>query len=250
MAGVKIAKPTGPVSNGPSKGQGAEKKTYHHGNLRDAMISHGRRILELEGIGAMSLRLAARHAGVSQTAPGYHFGNKEGLLAAIAAQGFKELADQRLSRLAETTDPEQRVVAIVGTYLDFALKNKGLFHLMFGPKLLNRVDHAELLSEALKSFALFDVTVSTFARLCGWPEESVPEATIAAWSVEHGLTSLILNAQFPLSPSPTSVERAVDTTIKVLIEGIRLAASTMVLRTRACCKKVETIFRLKHALII
>ncbi len=64
---------------------------YHHGSLRDSLVEWGTHLLDTEGIDAMSLRAAAKAAGVSPAAPSRHFGDKNGLLAAIAAQGFRDL---------------------------------------------------------------------------------------------------------------------------------------------------------------
>ncbi len=69
-----------------------KKASYHHGALRDALIRSAREILESDGYEALTLRAAARRAGVSQAAPYNHFADKAALLDAIAALGFKEFA--------------------------------------------------------------------------------------------------------------------------------------------------------------
>ena len=71
--------------------------TYHHGNLRNALIVASMAILAEEGAAALTLRKAARKAGVSHAAPYRHFADKDALLAAIAEEGF-----QRLSAMIET----------------------------------------------------------------------------------------------------------------------------------------------------
>src|SRR3989442_7084727 len=68
------------------------RASYHHGDLRNALIAEGRTLLELKGARDLSLRETARRAGVSIAAPSRHFDGKEALLAAIAASGFRELA--------------------------------------------------------------------------------------------------------------------------------------------------------------
>src|SRR5438128_2070927 len=64
------------------------KAAYHHGNLREALVSQGLSIVESEGLPALTMREIARRTGVTQTAPLHHFEGKEGLLAAIAALGW------------------------------------------------------------------------------------------------------------------------------------------------------------------
>src|SRR5579885_21125 len=69
----------------------ASRKTYHHGNLREALIEASLDLIAESGPKALTLREAARRAGVSHNAPYRHFQDKDDLLAAVAAQGFREL---------------------------------------------------------------------------------------------------------------------------------------------------------------
>src|SRR5215467_776183 len=84
------------VANANSESEGAaragEPRLYHHGDLRAALIRAGLAILAEEGVQALTLRAAARRAGVSHNAPYRHFADKEALLAAIAEEGFIDLA--------------------------------------------------------------------------------------------------------------------------------------------------------------
>ena len=75
------------------------KTSYHHGNLREELVSQGLAILEEEGLPALTMREIARRIGVTQTAPLHHFEGKTGLLAAIAALGFRMLFDARMEAL-------------------------------------------------------------------------------------------------------------------------------------------------------
>src|SRR5215467_12607566 len=72
--------------------EAGEQHLYHHGDLRAALIRAGLAILAEEGVQALTLRAAARRAGVSHNAPYRHFADKEALLAAIAEEGFIDLA--------------------------------------------------------------------------------------------------------------------------------------------------------------
>src|SRR5215510_3827207 len=77
----------------------ADARPYHHGNLREDLVRCGKEQLREVGLAELSLRRIASEVGVSQVAPKHHFGNKEGLLAAIAASGFRDLTEFRYSRL-------------------------------------------------------------------------------------------------------------------------------------------------------
>src|SRR5437016_7879863 len=96
--------------------------TYHHGNLRTALLRAAGERLEKQGITALSLREAARRVGVSHNAPYRHFADRETLLAALAAQGFDELA------AAVASGPPARMGE---AYVSFALEHPQRFRLMF-----------------------------------------------------------------------------------------------------------------------
>jgi len=72
--------------------------TYHHGDLRAAMLAAASKIVEKEGTTGLSVREAARRAGVSHNAPYRHFPDREALLAAVAAEGFRELGERLKDR--------------------------------------------------------------------------------------------------------------------------------------------------------
>src|SRR5216117_2127251 len=97
--------------------------TYHHGNLRTALLRAAGERLEKQGITALSLREAARRAGVSHNAPYRHFADREALLAALAAEGFAMLAE----RLRGQPGREMGEA-----YVRFALEQPQRFRLMFG----------------------------------------------------------------------------------------------------------------------
>ena len=103
------------------------KKSYHHGNLRNALISAGVAILSSEGASAVSLRKVAREAGVSHAAPYRHFADKEALMVAIAEEGFHKLA-QELEKAfvrfpTHPNDSFGELVEMSMVYLRFAEKN-------------------------------------------------------------------------------------------------------------------------------
>src|SRR5262245_27538318 len=145
--------------NGATKG-GSRK--YHHGNLRPALVNAGLRLLESEGVRALSLRAVARKARVSHTAPYHHFRGKAELLAAVAAMGFDrlvELIGQEAPR-AKADDPLARLYAVGRGYLRFALTHPSIFRLMFRPELIRPVEHLLLQQAEGRAFgALMEAIV-------------------------------------------------------------------------------------------
>jgi len=193
---------------------------YHHGDLRNALIVEGRRLLEQLGAHELSLRHVAREVGVSIAAPSYHFEGKEGLLAAIAAQGFDELADVRREITASTTDPLRKVYRMMESYVRFAEREKGLFNLMVGPRILERNAYKGLSDAARSSFDLFADAVCDYARGKGWLDKDLNLVVHAAWSVEHGLATLILADRVPRFDRKIDVPQMIDFSISLLLSGV------------------------------
>jgi AcrR family transcriptional regulator len=178
---------------------GAEKRRYHHGNLRAALIAAAEAILRERGATGFSLREAARRAGVSAGAPAHHFGDARGLLTAVAAGGFARLARQ-LRTASERAGPDSRLAAISAAYLEFARENGALFGIMWLRDLLDQSD-PEYLSAGRDAFNVLEqaatgreVAVATGPRT---PDPSV----IAAWSLVHGLARLTLDGALDTVPA-------------------------------------------------
>src|SRR5262245_57949686 len=127
-----------------------DEKPYHHGNLKAELLAAASALLDEGGAGAVSLRAAARRAGVSATAPYRHFADKEVLLAAVAAEGFRAFG-AALTAAASNPTP---LAAMGLAYVRFALAHRGLFRLMFGPGIPDRDRHPELAAAADRAFAV------------------------------------------------------------------------------------------------
>jgi AcrR family transcriptional regulator len=220
--------------------------SYHHGDLRSALILEGRRALEQHGVQELSLRQVARAAGVSEAAPSKHFENKEGLLAAIAAEGFRELAAVRLKLVTSATDAPSRLYSMMRTYVQFALANRGLFALMVGPRILQRSAHAELNCAAEESFELFAGSVRDLASASGWAEEDLEYVVHAAWAAEHGLAQLIIANRVPRLDKSLDIEQMVHFTLCVLLGAVQAGplqthqALNAISRGRRIPRKVAT----------
>lgn len=147
---------------------------YHHGDLRAALLDAADALLDAGGDGAVSLREAARMAGVSATAAYRHFADKDALLAALAARHFRDFGAALAA--APASGP---------AYVSFALARPGRFRLMFGPLLARARDHEELVAA---SGAAFDALVRARGSRA---------AAILAWAQVHGLAHLMLDGALP-----------------------------------------------------
>jgi len=163
--------------------------TYHHGNLRAQVLSSAVDMIASDGPDTLSLRELARQAGVSHAAPAHHFGDRQGLFTAVAAEGF-ELMAQALEPSVKTGRFDRTAVA----YVRFAVAHRGHFAVMFRPDLLDR-DEERLASARRRT-----------SRLLGAGLESVPDASVhvsrpdarrAAWALVHGVATLWLAGELP-----------------------------------------------------
>jgi AcrR family transcriptional regulator len=115
------------------------RATYHHGDLRAALIRAADEIIAEGGIESFSLRSAAQRAGVSPGAPAHHFGSAKGLVTEVALLAYERL-DQSLERITHSEDVVLEVRALSRAFIGFALEHPGHFRLMFRNELVNRAD--------------------------------------------------------------------------------------------------------------
>jgi AcrR family transcriptional regulator len=167
-----------------------KKASYHHGALRAALIRSGREILESEGYEALTLRATARRAGVSQAAPYNHFADKAGLLAAIAALGFKEFATAMQHEMSAAVDPQGRLNATGIAYVAFATSNPGLFKLMFGSSVHQASGDADL--DAARTSA-YEVLRGAVHSAQSEPRNAMHDEieSLRSWAFVHGLATMI-----------------------------------------------------------
>lgn len=177
-------------------------------------------MLEETGARELSLRNVVRSIGVSIAAPSRHFDGKDGLLAAIAADGFRELAAERSQIALAIKDPLLKVYRMMDGYVRFAQREKGLFDLMVGPRILPRHPDEELAVAASSSFEWFAAAVRDYARARGWQEKNLELVVHAAWSVEHGLATLILADRVPRFDRQIDVQQMIHFSLSLLLSGI------------------------------
>ncbi|WP_420559546.1 TetR/AcrR family transcriptional regulator [Tepidicaulis sp.] len=174
----------------------AKPRAYHHGDLKAALVEAGARIVERDGVMALSLRGVAREAGVSQTAPYHHFADKEALLAEIAATGFRDLSAEMARRGSAIAGASPRLGALGTAYVLFATENPGRFRLMFGPLIGEKASYPALLEASSGSYQMIREAVAAYLEEIRRDAENLEAATMAAWSLVHGLATLINDRGF------------------------------------------------------
>lgn len=199
----------------------ASKTAYHHGNLREELVLQGMAILESEGMTALSMREIARRTGVTQTAPLHHFEGKTGLLAAIAAMGFRQLFEYRMQALQGRRGPEERLMAVMMAYVEFALAHPALFHLMHGPEIPDKTRFPELNEAAMRSYGILETAVADFLLTNESSMDRSRDATLAAWTACNGLANILISPQNTprsvLRKDPTGIARRI---FEIFIRGL------------------------------
>jgi AcrR family transcriptional regulator len=178
---------------------------YHHGRLGralvDAVIAHA---AETGSVGGLTLREAARRAGVSHNAPYRHFEDKLSILAAAASEGFAELSRALRAARAGVVDARERFVRTGLAYLRFAHTRRGHLNVMFGPEVA-KAQTRELQEHANDAFTILEEMVGD-AGVPPGPEARRLGAVV--WSFVHGLAVLTIQKQVPSSVTGTPEELA------------------------------------------
>ncbi|RKT14054.1 AcrR family transcriptional regulator [Paraburkholderia sp. RAU2J] len=198
----------------------AKNADYHHGNLRNALIEAGRSALMDLSAQDLSLRYLARMVGVSEAAPSRHFSGIDELLATIAASGYRDLAALRVAIRDSEDTALAKAYRMMRVYVEFAQRHKGLFGLMIGPRIVAHQAYPELIEESNRSFGLFSETIETLAIEAGWAQADLKLVTHAAWSMEHGLATLILANRAPRADTKVAIPKLIDFVLMSLLGAI------------------------------
>jgi AcrR family transcriptional regulator len=172
-------------------------QSYHHGDLRNALIKQAVKLVEEGGVESFSLREAARLVGVSANAAYRHFADKSDLLTAVAEFGFRSLERRILKAIAAVLDgPDagavamERLKAAGRAYIEFAVDHPELLRAMFGSSGLATLEKDArpapfvLLSQALDDLVCAGVLAA----------ERRSGAELKAWTVVHGFATLVVQA--------------------------------------------------------
>lgn len=186
----------GPNAEEPSPG-----RPYHHGDLRAALLAAAEAELAEKGLEGFALRGVAKRAGVSHAAPAHHFGDSEGLLSALAAEGFRRFLAAQLAREADAASPgRDRLIASGLGYVDFAVAHPALFRLMFSSARPNFATPELRAAARAASRHLLDHAVALRGGAADAPPASMDALdgdpslladVTALWAMAHGLADLL-----------------------------------------------------------
>ncbi len=171
-------------------------KKYHHGDLKNALIQAGIKILAKEGVGGLSLRKVAKKAGVSHSAPYAHFPDKQSLIAAISTEGFKQLYTELDAAVSPySSDPRQQLAEGAWAYVQFAMKNTDTFNIMFSGVLEKEKDYPAYVESSRKTFERVVEVVRACQDASVLRSAPAEMMAISVWGQLHGIISLALEGQ-------------------------------------------------------
>src|SRR3954452_15108018 len=159
--------------------------TYHHGDLRDALVQAALAEVELGGPEAISISALAKKLGVSQPAPYKHFSDRESLLTAVTAEAFRQF-NAILRRLIGKPSKRSKLSRLAQATLDFGLRRNGIYRLMFASRTVSCAPRGSELNEATReTFAL--VIEALEAPAVGYLRE---RHALKVWAALHGVVTL------------------------------------------------------------
>jgi AcrR family transcriptional regulator len=176
----------------------AKARPYHHGDLRPALLKAAVEVIDEVGPAGMSLREVARRAGVTHPAATYHFGDKAGLLTAVAIEGYRHLGES----LSQAYQDSGSFLEVGVAYVRFAVTHRAHFEVMYRPELYDHRDATLLQARSTAAAVLYGTD---------HPNPEHLREGVAAWAIVHGIATLWLNGNLPeqLGGDPEKIARDV-----------------------------------------
>ena len=203
---------------------GFERRGYHHGNLREALVEAAMTLIGEKGPAGFTIAEAARLAGVSPGAPYRHFRDAEALLAEVALRGFDRFA----ALLAGAwngghPDPVRAFEAVGRAYLGFARDEPAFYAAMFETRIAFD-NHPGLLAAGDRAFAVLREAAERL--IAGVPAAQRPPSlmiALHAWAMSHGIASLFVRADPSRRKLPMSPEDLLEAGVLIYLQSLGLA---------------------------
>jgi AcrR family transcriptional regulator len=203
---VARSKEPGALSTAPSETAsesrvGGKGGRYHHGDLRRALLDAALELVKEHGPSGITLREAARRAGVTHAAPYRHFTDKEALLASLAEEGFRRLRSEIEAAISDGSGL-LRSEAIGVAYVRFARRNPSQFRVMFGSEIGDKRRYPSLMQADQAVFDLLSQAIRTAQEAGELPPGNPARMGLVSWSMLHGVASLVVDGQMERAGVP------------------------------------------------
>jgi AcrR family transcriptional regulator len=201
-----------------------KRKTFRHGDLRNALVTAGLEMARAGGPNAVVLREATRQAGVSPNAAYRHFAGQAELLDAVRSACLSRVAaaiehEMKKCRLGHDTQVFARksLRAVGMGYLGFAMREPGMFRTAFSaPPPVDSPDPANTASMGLNAFQLLSLALDRMRESGLLSKKDRKDAEYLAWSTVHGFALLVLEG--PLQKMPHDMVLALGQRLVVMVE--------------------------------
>lgn len=194
-----------------------DKPSYHHGNLREALISAAFDLLDREGVDAVTIRAVARAIGVAHSAPANHFKTRKDLLTALATRTFEQL----IAAIQEGLDQgagerREKLKVFADAVIVFGLTHPNRYRLLWRKDCLTSEDPHLLAQMDL----LYEPLIELFEEGNQTAHRSSETSGIALWSLVHGYVSLRLDGNLVPLKDEVSGEPRERAIVDALFDGI------------------------------
>ena len=203
-----------------------ERRGYHHGNLREALVEAALELVADKGPAGLSITEAARRAGVSPAAPYRHFRDADALLAEVASRGFEQFTLALSTAWNEgRPDPITAFTALGRAYLDFARRHPAFYAVMFETHFAADA-YPDLSAAGDRAFQILRDAAETLAARVPQPDRP-PSLMVAlhVWSLSHGIASLFCRPGRAHRPLPMAPEDLLEAGVLVYLQGLGLIGS-------------------------
>lgn len=196
----------------------ASRETYHHGDLRAALIAETEAMIAAGQLDSVTLQELGRRLGVARSAPYRHFPSKNALLCAVATRAFERLRDRdRAARLAPGLSARERLKLMGRSYVELAIADRDEYRLMFREGLVGENETPELKAvreeDFLEAVLLFEECQAQRSIAQGDIESQI----VYCWATLHGLASFAIDGHLPNE----MVLGMLDWTLETLLKGLR-----------------------------
>lgn len=195
-----------------------DRRSYHHGNLKEALIEAARRFIAERGIGGFTLVDAARLVGVTPAALYRHFRGREALLEEVAGRGFADLAERLARALTAKGTPLERFTRMGEAYLAFAEEEPGYYAAIFETRgLAAAVPNAVPSARPSPFDLLVEALQATFPE--GFGGVAPRFIALEVWALAHGLATLSASGHLPKSTGMPDKYELLRAGVLALVHG-------------------------------
>lgn len=198
-----------------------KKAGYHHGGLKEALITAARQLIMEKGPEDFSMAEACRMADVSPAAPYRHFADRDALVGAVAAEGFLALTERgKAKRDSYPSGSVDSIVAMGQAYVQFAADEPAVFRLMFASHKGEEAFHDSLSEKGDACFNMLLIAVDAFRDKTGLTGIPTMDIALPLWTIVHGTACLLIDRDFDNVAPGTNPDVLVKTATEGFLTGI------------------------------